>query len=952
MIASIVDSLRFLPQAPDTSLLYVGVYNPVWVVVSVLMAVFASLTALYVAEQMARAPQTGMRLFWLVMGALSMGGGIWAMHFIGMLAFSLPCSVTYDPWITLFSILPGIFASGVALLVISRRRPQGWDFVLGSLLLGTGIGAMHYAGMAAMRLDGLLRYDPHLFALSIGVAVALAFVALWIRYGLSSMAAVPTRFRRLVAALVMGAAVSGMHYVAMSAAYFISDGDPASIESGISPSLLAVIVSVFTVMLITLTLVATATGRTLRTARRLKENEQKLRDILETTQEGFIMVDTENRVIEVNQSIADMVGAPREQLLGRSVFDFVAPALHAFLAEQIRLRDQGRNHSYEIDLMLPDGRSLPCMVNSTVLRDGDGTVAGSFALLTDISSRREHENYMRQTAAVFETTAEGIMVTDDQGRIQRVNPAFSEITGYDEAEVLGKSPRFLHSGRHGESFYQDLWANLLKTGHWQGEVWNRRKTGQIYPEWLTISALRGAAAGVQNYIGVFSDISHVKRSEAELQRLAHYDALTDLPNRTLLGVQLAMSLERAGRNMRKMAVMVLDLDGFKNVNDSLGHPAGDLLLQQISVRLKRVLRGEDVVARLGGDEFAIIIEGSPTALDLGHIALKLIEAIAEPVDLDGHSALVTASVGIAQYPEDGADATTLLKAADTAMYASKQGGRNTYCFHDAGMAQAAHLRLELEQGLRNALEQGHLELWFQPQLNMETGRVVGVEGLLRWRDPEKGLISPSDFIPVAEETGLVVPLGEWVLLQACSQGEYWASAGIFNGHMSVNVAGPQVERGDFYTTVKMALEATGFQASQLELEITESFLLRNAEQARAVVSKLNELGVGVAIDDFGTGYSSLAYLKYLKVQKLKIDQSFVRDLPEDKDDAAITRAIIALGHSLGFQLMAEGVETEAQRDFLIAEGCWEAQGYLFAKAMPAPEFEAWLSQQAAIQITP
>ena len=394
--------------------------------------------------------------------------------------------------------------------------------------------------------------------------------------------------------------------------------------------------------------------------------------------------------------------------------------------------------------------------------------------------------------------------------------------------------------------------------------------------------------------------------------------------------------------------MVLDLDGFKTVNDSLGHPAGDLLLQIIAKRLRNLLRQEDTVARLGGDEFAILVETLNTDIRLSLIAEKIIEAVAMPVELDGHTALVTASIGIAMYPDDGDNPTALLKAADMAMYASKQAGRNTVHFHHADMTRAANQRLLLEHGLRLAIERAELEVWYQPQYEVQTGQLIGAEALVRWRDPEKGLIPPNDFIPLAEETGLVLPIGEWVLRQTCTDAMRWLKAGLECGRLWVNVAGPQIERGDFYATVKRVLAYTGLEASRLGLEITESFLLRNADEAMEVVAKLHAAGINVAIDDFGTGYSSLAYLKHLRADKLKVDQQFVRDLPGDKDDAAITRAVIALGKSLGFRIVAEGVETEEQLEFLRNEGCEEAQGYFFSKPLPAAQFEALLKEASGI----
>ncbi len=937
--------LQFVGAPPDTSLLYAGIYDPWLVALSILIASFASYAALDVAARIASSSSRAQAAWWTGIGALAMGGGTWAMHFIGMLAFSLPCSVRYDPGITLISILPGILASAVALRVISRVNVTPGALLVGGLLLGMGIGAMHYTGMAAYRLEGLVRYDPALFSISLVVAVLLAFLALWIRGGLRGH--VPPRWLALLSALVMGGAVSGMHYTAMTAAYFISDGRPDIADSGLSANFLALWVSMITSLLIGLVLVTTVAWRQRDLARRLQISEQRIRRILDSTQEGFLMADLDDVVIQVNPAFAKLLGGEPEGIMGRSLYDFVDPANHAILEAQGIRRARGEQSVYELDLTRLDGNLAPCQFSATPITDETGTRTGSFALVSDLSGRRAHEAYVRQVVAMFESTAEGVMLTDLEGHILSVNPAFTAVTGYTEAEALGRNPSFLKSGRHSDEFYQAMWAELVATGHWQGEVWDRRKNGEIYPEWLTISAVHDASGAVQSYVGVFSDISHIKRSEEELERLAHYDPLTGLPNRILMHAQLNHALDRAGRHKERVAVMVLDLDGFKTVNDSLGHPAGDLLLQTIAGRLHRLLRSEDTVARMGGDEFAVIAEAVGNAGNPGLIAEKIIQAVAEPVDLNGHRALVTASVGIALYPDDGNDTTSLLQAADMAMYASKQAGRNTSRFHHADMTRAARQRLVIEHGLRRALDNQELEVWFQPQFALASGALVGAEALVRWRSPERGLVPPNEFIPIAEETGLILPLGEWVLRQSCRHAVEWRARGLEAGSVSVNVAGPQIERGDFFSVVKTVLEETGWPAERLELEITESFLLRNAEQAMTVVDKLFQLGVKVAIDDFGTGYSSLSYLKYLRVHKLKIDQSFVRDLPEDRDDGAITRAVISLGHNLGFSVIAEGVETDAQREFLKREGCDQAQGYFYSRPLPAAEFENFLRARTA-----
>jgi diguanylate cyclase (GGDEF)-like protein/PAS domain S-box-containing protein len=947
---SLFAHLGFISSPPETSLLLMGTYDPALVLLSIAIAVFAAYAALGVAARISLSAAGREKWFWTGMGALTMGGGVWAMHFIGMLAFSLPCAVSYDRSVTLLSMLPSILASGVALRIISRPSLTRGALLSGGLLLGAGIGAMHYTGMAAYRLDGLVRYDPTLFWVSIVVAVGLAILALWVRARLNQWIGrwvkLSPRHLDILCALVMGGAVSGMHYTAMAAAYFISDGRPGIPDSGLTPTFLALSISVVATLLIALVLATTLAYRQRDLARRVQASEQRVRRILETTQEGFIMLDRDGVLVEANPAFARMMGATAEHLVGHPLLDFTRGHHQQQLVDELRRHHRGEQSRYEIELTRPDGTDLPCKISATPILDDQGGVSGGFALVSDLSSRKRHEAYVRQVLAMFENTADGVLMTDARGNIVSVNPAFTKITGYSEVEALGKNPRFLQSERHDQAFYQQLWAQASSINHWQGEIWNRRKNGEVYPEWLTISVVKDEAGQVQSYVGVFSDISHIKRSEEKLERMAHYDPLTDLPNRALLGAHLAHALDRAARKREKLAVMVLDLDGFKNVNDSLGHPAGDLLLQKIAGRLQESLRQEDTVARMGGDEFAIIVESLGPGADPGKIAEKMIQVVSAPVDLQGHGALVTASVGIALYPDDGPDATALLKAADTAMYASKQAGRNTLHFHHPDMARAAHQRLSLEHGLRRAIDNGELEVWYQPQFTLASNRLIGAEALVRWRDPQHGPIPPIGFIPLAEETGLILPLGEWVLRQTCLNAHRWLGQGLDCGNLSVNVADLQIQRGDFCATVQQVLAETGLEARRLVLEITESFLLHNADQAMTVVTKLNGLGVKVAIDDFGTGHSSLSYLKYLRADKLKIDQQFIRDLPDDHDDAAITRAVIALGHSLGFKIIAEGVETEAQREFLRSEGCEEAQGYFYSKPLPAAEFEQFLRQQA------
>lgn len=699
-------------------------------------------------------------------------------------------------------------------------------------------------------------------------------------------------------------------------------------------------------LLVLLALLALVAVRQRAIARRCDDGEFRIRQLLENSQEGFAQIDRTQRLIEVNPAFCSMLNRPRDEVIGHRISEFLSFESAAAYGDEMARCAAGACATFELALQRPDDELRHCQVRSLPLRTRTGQRSGTGLLITDISGRIAHEAHMRQAVAVFDNTAEGIVLTDARARILSVNPAFTQITQYQEHEVLGRNPAIMKSGRHKAIFYQEMWGEINTTGFWQGEIWNRRKSGEIYPQWLNISTVRNAAGAVENYVGVFSDLSHIKRSAEEMERLAHFDPLTGLANRLLFGIQLKHALERAQRHGRQLAIMEIDLDGFKNVNDTLGHPAGDRLLQVIGSRLQELLRAEDIVARLGGDEFAVIIESASGADGVARIAQKIITALKLPVEVDVQQSFVSGSIGIALFPADGQDATALMKAADTALYVSKREGRNTYRFYAENMTRAVQLRHVLEQGLRQAIERNELELWYQPQIDLASGKVAGAEALVRWRHAEQGVISPADFLPVACETGLIIPLGEWVLRTACSQVQAWRQRGIDLEQIAVNVDGQQIVRSDFVETVGLVLAETGLPPAVLELEITEGFLLENAENGMGTAMRFAEMGVRIAIDDFGTGYSSLVYLKYLHANTLKIDKCFVGDLPGDDTSAAIIQAVVSLGHGLGFNLVAEGVETPEQRDYLKAAGCDLVQGYYFAKPMPAQEFEAWLQAYA------
>ena len=571
----------------------------------------------------------------------------------------------------------------------------------------------------------------------------------------------------------------------------------------------------------------------------------------------------------------------------------------------------------------------------TRLENGDIVCDG---VQIDITERRLAEEKLRLIAAVVASTRDGVVITNLEPRILTVNPAYTEVTGYSEAEIIGQNPRMLQSGRHDRAFYQALWASLLQTGHWQGELWNRRKSGELYPQWMTISTVRNHRGEPTHYVGVLTDISQIKHAEARVERLAHYDPLTELPNRLLAQSRLTHALEQAQRRCCRVGVLFIDLDRFKTVNDSLGHLIGDQLLQAIAQRLGERLRQQDTLARLGGDEFLIVLEDLQRPDEAAAVAQTLINLLKQPFILSGGQEIyVGASIGISLYPDDSQSVIELIQHADTTVYQAKSQGRNTYRFYTETLTRAAYERLDLESRLRRALERGEFLLHYQPLVAVEDGRMVGVEALVRWQPPGETLAPPMRFIPLAEETGLIVALGEWVLRTACAQAQAWRDAGWPPLLLAVNLSARQFQQPGLIEQVRAALTDTGLPAASLELEITESALMQGQEAA-ATLTALKELGVRLAIDDFGTGYSSLAYLKRFPLDKLKIDQSFVRDIPHDSGDMEIAGAIIALARTLRLEVLAEGVETTAQLTFLREQGCDTCQGYLLSRPVPAAEF--------------
>ena len=559
-----------------------------------------------------------------------------------------------------------------------------------------------------------------------------------------------------------------------------------------------------------------------------------------------------------------------------------------------------------------------------------------------INTLGKQDRDIRQAAMVFESTSEGIIITDQKARIVGVNQAFEESFEYEKNELIGRHVRVLRSNHHRKDFYKEMVETLSQNGQWQGEIYIREKSGNSHPEWLIINAIRDSRGNLNRYVAIFSDVAIVKRSLQQLDHLAHHDTLTGLPNRLLLQDRLDHAIRRAHRESRQLALLFLDVDRFKNINDTLGHTVGDHLLRLFATRLSDQVREGDTVARLGGDEFMILLEDYLVAEDAHIVANKVLNSLDQAFDVQGQKLYISTSIGISLYPDNGTTVEKLVRNSDAAMYRAKEKGRNNYQFYTSELTAVARTKLHLESSLRTALERDELVLHYQPRWNTTTGKITGVEALLRWQHPERGLIGPSDFLTTLEDSGLMLPAGKWLLRTACEQAQAWQELGLPAIQMSINLSAQQIVEHRLLETITDSIDSSRLDPRYLELELTESSIMKQPDEVIALLNSLHTMGVSFAIDDFGTGHSSLSYLKQLPVQKLKIDRSFVRDIPADTDGMAITSAIIALGHRLKMSIVAEGVETEEQLSFLIEEGCEEAQGYLFSKPIPESELRPLL----------
>lgn len=1022
------------------------------VIVSILIAIFSCGSTLFILG--VGNPQGKLNKSVLVVAAtLAFSTGAWALHFMGMLAFQMTTPLAFAPLFTLASYLFAVAGILPAMWIVNRGRVGLRLRLQAAMCLMLGICTMHYTGMASLRMQPPIIYQPIGFVVSTIIAFGLSYIALWIIESLQNRDQVRWLLF-VVSTILLGLVISSMHYVSMAGVELAQNSISLAEQSvsAIVPDDLAYLVVTFTLFVIVMLLFGALQQSRIIIWKTLlmiglselvimlllpvmlpPDTSTILKSALDVTllmlfvspvawrlqKTGntlYLSQQDAQKNLDLQRVISQLLALPMDR---QNISEIMASALNIiFDISWLKVLPKGAvflNDSNENVLVMAAAHNLSNEIRQSCAKVAHGhCLCGSVVasreilyhshvdaahsiryegmldhghyiipLLTDqqlngvlclyVESGRRFDQIEAELLKILGATLSGLIVSkqamdelmltnmmvehsltclmmaDSENRILKVNPSFTAATGYSLDEIKGKNPSFFSSGRHDADFYHQMWAQIKTEGRWEGEIWNKRKNGDIYPEWLTITAVKNQKGQIQNYIAAFADMTRHKLAEEQIKQLAYYDSLTGLANRTLFYDRLEQAIFQAKRNQTKLALLFIDLDRFKEVNDTLGHDVGDQLLKTVALRIRSCLRESDVLCRLGGDEFVVLLKdinpasGSKIEEICANVSDNIICRLSEVHEYQPYSIYGGGSIGIVIYPDNALQVSDLIQRADTAMYAAKNAGRNTFRFFSAELAQNLETRLSMGHALRGAIEKDELSLVYQPLIDMNDQSIIGAEVLLRWHSTELGCVLPLQFIPLAEEIGLIVGIGEWVLEQACRQLLAWQNCMRMNKcYLAVNVSIHQLIHPDFAERVGALCRQYNVLPQCLELEITEGGLAQHPDSITAILNELQQAGFGLAIDDFGTDYSSLGRLKAFNVDLLKIDRSFVNDMTTKSDDAAIVKAIIDLGNALGLQTLAEGVETVEQFELLKQLGCARGQGYLFGKPMVVEDFEQLL----------
>ncbi len=909
---------------------------------------------------------------WLFAAALNMGLGIWAMHFIGMLALHLETETAFEINRTIASALIPVAASYLtfSLLLSIDFQSKNQRLFYAALVFGSGITSMHYLGMDAMQMVPAISYDPVLFSLSLIIAFVASFFGLNLFFRAVNQPEYPLFSKpNLMIAVVTALAVTGMHYTGMAAAIFEPNAYCSVLSDGIRRENLSTIIIGAILMLLLLSFILLAYEQSLvveahakqhemldRTStevvKRTTELEQQIlmnERLLETMDAIVVVLDHNGVIQQFNLAAQQATGYRPDEVKGHYVWEMLVPneVEDEVKAVFSRLTSGMFPNQHLNDWLRRDGTHISIDWHNSALVDESGKVTHVIATGIDVTQVLRDQEELKLSAVAFETQ-EAMVVTDSRGSVLRVNQAFESITGYSQQEAIGRNMNMLKSGRHERYFYQSIWSEIAKKGFWQGEIWNKRKNGEVYPEWLRITRVQDDAGRVINYIGNFSDISQRKKIENELERLAFYDEVTLLPNRRLLTDRLIQAVRLAKRHKHTLGIMFIDLDNFKQINDNFGHGFGDELLKVFGRHLQDLMSEDITISRFGGDEFVILFTELPSQLETANFQCErmaeiLLESLAGGIDVKQQHVYVSVSLGLTVSDCENDDEHSLLMQADAAMYQAKAMGKNTFRFYTQSIGEAMNERFSLEAALRKELkkaaEDSRFFMVYQPQFDADK-QIVGAEALVRWNSQEFGFVSPFRFISVAEESGLIDELGmlvvENVLDDIKRMDRLFEKSSL--QHISINLSIKQLTNPNLAKRLLEIFKEKEVEPERVRFEFTESAFLDNALDPKKLFSEMSAMGFTFSLDDFGTGFSSLSYLKELPISELKIDKSFVDGIPHDESDTKICSATIDMAQNLGLEVVAEGVEEQAQFDWLIEQDCNLLQGFLLGKPMPYDEF--------------